>query len=541
MKKFYTTLFSLAVIASAASAQQLPNADFEGEWTDCYPWTSSGNTTIITGTTPTPWTVSNVIGLSGIGKTVVGEPAEGHDSNGAVKLTNKSMLGQVIPGYMSLGTTWATSTLKGFSPDPASKDGGSFGGISFTFRPDAISFYYQRSHGAESTEKASVVAYMWKGTYSQADVPGEVSGSEPSTVTMEDRDRNILGIATTKGGAVTSDGCERIAKINYDITGDAAEWTSLNIPFEYESTVAPEKINVAFAAGDYFSTDPEKDNVLIIDDVKLLYYSRLASLKVNGKDVELKEGQYDYILTPDFAEAPADKSAFEAACLGNSGSASAAIEYDQATGKAVITVTNSNAGGTDIDGESQHVYTVQFKDNSNPATVVETKTFYGTLTVLLAGEGSDMDNTPVILEKMSDGTYTMRLENFGADASNPEGMGSIVVTGITLTGNQLKGSAPEISLMGGAIKASAELTGTYNEGSDNISLTINCIWKEQPELPIDVTFNGKTSAIGNIYIDSTDAPAEYYNIQGMRCDGENLAPGLYIRRQGNEVSKILVR
>lgn len=40
---------------------------------------------------------------------------------------------------------------------------------------------------------------------------------------------------------------------------------------------------------------------------------------------------------------------------------------------------------------------------------------------------------------------------------------------------------------------------------------------------------------------ATDAPVEFYNLSGIRVDGENLAPGLYIRRQGNKATKVLVR
>lgn len=37
-----------------------------------------------------------------------------------------------------------------------------------------------------------------------------------------------------------------------------------------------------------------------------------------------------------------------------------------------------------------------------------------------------------------------------------------------------------------------------------------------------------------------DAPVEYFNLQGMRMQGK-LVPGIYIRRQGSEVTKVLVR
>lgn len=38
-----------------------------------------------------------------------------------------------------------------------------------------------------------------------------------------------------------------------------------------------------------------------------------------------------------------------------------------------------------------------------------------------------------------------------------------------------------------------------------------------------------------------EAPVEYYNLQGVRVNSENLTPGIYIRRQGNTVGKVLVK
>ncbi len=49
-----------------------------------------------------------------------------------------------------------------------------------------------------------------------------------------------------------------------------------------------------------------------------------------------------------------------------------------------------------------------------------------------------------------------------------------------------------------------------------------------------------TTGIENINTDKA-TPAEYYNIHGFRVDGSNLTPGIYIRRQGAETSKIIVR
>lgn len=41
--------------------------------------------------------------------------------------------------------------------------------------------------------------------------------------------------------------------------------------------------------------------------------------------------------------------------------------------------------------------------------------------------------------------------------------------------------------------------------------------------------------------DANEAPVEYYNLRGIRVSDTNLAPGLYIRRQGNVATKVLIK
>lgn len=51
--------------------------------------------------------------------------------------------------------------------------------------------------------------------------------------------------------------------------------------------------------------------------------------------------------------------------------------------------------------------------------------------------------------------------------------------------------------------------------------------------------NGTQSGISATDIDYTNVPEEYYTIDGMRINGDNLSSGIYIVRQGNNVKKIL--
>lgn len=272
--------------------------------------------------TPTPWCIANVTGMDGIGATLVGEPIQVNDEEAevadfAVKLTNRPnpyMATQIVPGYMSLGTTWATADVMKLEK---TADGGAFGGIAFKGKPDAIQFDYMRSHGkatgdataneGEETYKAStinanepatVVAYLWKGQYAQANVPGETKFSNPSKVTMYNRDRNILGLETTTGGNVTtSEDAACVASVVKSIEGDqtdslATMVVDLNYGKFAGTDVLPDSLNIIFSASDYFGKRSKvgAGNSLVVDNVKLLYYHSLKDVTFNGKPVAFSEG-----------------------------------------------------------------------------------------------------------------------------------------------------------------------------------------------------------------------------------------------------------
>ena len=49
------------------------------------------------------------------------------------------------------------------------------------------------------------------------------------------------------------------------------------------------------------------------------------------------------------------------------------------------------------------------------------------------------------------------------------------------------------------------------------------------------------TGISTVSADDVDAPVEYFNLQGIRVNGDNLTPGIYIRRQGKTTEKIIVK
>ena len=490
MKKIYSILLGAAVLfsSSIASAQQLPNSNFDGSWVNCVPWTSKNNTKT-KGVQPQGWCISHVIGLAGTGATTVGDKVTGgyEGSAYAVKLihtANPYMSSEIVPGYMSLGTSWATA--KSNIVSVSNKDGGVFGGLAFTYKPDAISFYYQRSHGSSKpNEPASVVVYSWKGTWSQASVPGETKVGTPSTVTMIDRDKNILGMTTDQGGAVSkSADAELISYLNYSIQGDASSWTYFEQPIPYKTSSTPEKINVIISAGDYFggSSVVGKDNTLIFDNLSLVYYSRLSALSVNGVAVPGFDSKvYNYTMAG--TELPTEDQ-ISATVMGQTATKSIAIDAEAAT----VTITVSNVS-TDNDGQSSHTYVLQYEKAENEKVGVSTVYpgyLNGAIIDVESNENmvfAENEAKEITITEYEDGTCDFLLPNLYL-ATLEMSLGDILVEGATVTKGAdgvatYNGFIDDMPLLGGELIADVTLNGTISVAGV-VEMTINVDWDGVP-------------------------------------------------------------
>ncbi|MDE6489101.1 MAG: hypothetical protein K2L46_07460, partial [Paramuribaculum sp.] len=56
-----------------------------------------------------------------------------------------------------------------------------------------------------------------------------------------------------------------------------------------------------------------------------------------------------------------------------------------------------------------------------------------------------------------------------------------------------------------------------------------------------VTLVESTAGIGDLDVDGSDMPVEYFNLQGVKVSSENLGPGIYLRRQNGRVTKVYVK
>lgn len=545
MKKIYSILLGVALVASAnvASAQQLPNSNFDGSWVDCVPWTSKSNTKTI-GTQPGNWTISHVIGINGTGKTAVANQVAGYNgSASAVELVNSansSMASKTVPGYITLGTTWSTSVMG------SRNDGGTFGGVDFTYTPDAVSFYYKRVHGTATSstattnqeEPATVLAYLWKGSWSQADVPGNIVAFGSATkVTMVDRERNILGIATNYGGTVTpSSDAELIASLNYSIQGDVTEWTRFIQPLDYKTSSTPEKLNIIIAANDYFSGDETigQNNTLTVDDVMLIYYSRLSDLSINGVAVDgFSSDVYNYTMAG--STLPTEDQ-ISATVIGRSAVKSVAIDEVAAT--VTITVTNVDV---DVDGLNTHTYVLQYEKS-----IVGVDTDYSGYLNVNADNGDgtftelskDKPETITITE-YGNGTCDFLLPNFQMEMmGSVMDLGDIKIEGATVVEGAdgtktYSGYVPGMQLEMDIV-ADVTLNGTIS-AAGVVNMNIDVLWEGTP---IICTFTSTTSAIESIEINNENVPVEYYNLQGVKV--ANPENGVFIRVQGGNATKVVL-
>lgn len=417
MKKILLTITLLGSTLSGMS-QQLPNNGFEGEWIQFVPYTGGKYNKKSDGLTPENWTFANVIGVNGTGATIIGKQIDGHNSSKAIELKNTpntAAESQIVPGYITLGTPW--NTAKGMAAK--NKDGGTFGGISFKYKPDALHFWYKRSCSGTNTQ-SSVIAYLWNGTVTQTNVPVETTWSSygiPKKVSMDDRDIWILRKNVSyEGDAVKDNPTKLIAHIESYITNQTGNWVEQTCKFNYNKAYkneTPTKFNIIFSASNYFEKDVTNGVSLSIDDVTLVYYKHLSKLTINGKTpanfVGDESANNSDKVTIDATDTEYTDGCVNAEAAG-AGATITKASYNPLTAKYEIVVTAAD--------EATKTYEIQFKEVYNKqgyknSLLVHYQKYYPTT-----------QNTITLLSHKEKEQFGFVLENFEFMESN---MGMIYV------------------------------------------------------------------------------------------------------------------
>ena len=355
--------------------------------------------------------------------------------------------------------------------------------MSFNYKPDAIKVKYKKTN---SEETSHIIAYLWSGEF-VSKVPTSYDIKENKYTygrELSNVDRVVLGRQTdnvTKKGTL-------IASVDYSIAAETTDWKDEVIELKYQDgvdkTTKVENVNIVFAASDYWTRANLKGKTsLTIDNTSFVYYSTLTSLKAGSKTIALKDGVYNYTVA---GKMPTEK---EVVATCKSQFADVAVAVDAANYKVTVTVTNQ--GGKDVDGATQHVYTLQY-------TAPVVKQYAGILNVEMVGEDVIANATQeVTISYYNDNTCDFSLPNFMFAGNN---IGNIEIPNVKVsedaagTKTFTDGEVEAMKLADGGIVAHVVLNGGTITSAGVINMPITVGWmpgypEDKEEMPINVLFS----------------------------------------------------
>lgn len=505
MKKSFLLSGALLLSLSAftANAQQLPNVGFDSWKTTCGSSRSVNEKKEVVrpGVEPAEWNGSNVnqtvLGVNKLEPGLVTKQEEG--GNKYLQLRNMYVgalgIGSNAPGFINFGTPWvyATSQIK-------KCDGGTFGGQSFTYKPDAIKGKYKRADSdaegkpISNNESSHIIVYLWNGTYKSFIGSTDLKTKEEK----ENVDRAVLGKTTGSASGKLVASCDKA----FSSTANK-DWETIVVPLDYVANAGnPTMMNVIISAGDYWDRGKLLDGTtLLVDDVDFVYYSTLTSLKAGSKTIALQDGVYNYTVA---GKMPTEK---EVVATCKSQFADAAVAVDAVNYKVTVTVTNQ--GGKDVDGATQHVYTLQY-------TAPVVKQYAGILNVEMGGGDVIANATQeVTISYYNDNTCDFSLPNFMFAGNN---IGNIEIPNVKVsedaagTKTFTDGVVEAMKLAEGGIVAHVVLNGGTITSAGVINMPITVGWMpgypdDKEETPINVLFSSDKK------VEVTEA-GYYYVVKG---------------------------
>ncbi len=272
-KQFFLSSLALLFGISSLFAQQVPNPSFED-------WSGEKYNNEIQ---PKDWYASNVTQVGF--KFNLAHREAGHTGSYSMMVQDTEVgamgITEVSPGYFSLGKPW--TYLEGL--DVGTATAGTSGGLNFKYRPDTMSVWIKRTGPATAAEDFYLLYYAWSGTAKGSKYKSKSNNCTSISQTNEESDIRLALDANECG---TDQKANQIAEGMWREKKEYGNWTNIRVPIYYFNNDVPTMMNIIFSASNYpnyrSKDDLHKGNSLYVDDVELIYSSKIHKLYVGGKE-----------------------------------------------------------------------------------------------------------------------------------------------------------------------------------------------------------------------------------------------------------------
>lgn len=195
---------------------------------------------------------------------------------GAMGITETS------PGYFSIGQPWAyLPSITAINQATA----GTSGGQRWTHRPDSMSVWIKRTGNNTDKEDFYLLYYAWVKEAKGTSYKGKNGSCTSHSETNEESD---VRIAMNGNECNTSVAGEQVCEGMWREKKTYSNWTNIKVPIYYFNDNAPVYMNIIFSASNYPNFRANSGlyvgNSLYVDDVQLIYSSKIQTLRIDGKE-----------------------------------------------------------------------------------------------------------------------------------------------------------------------------------------------------------------------------------------------------------------
>ena len=274
LKQFFLSSLILLFGVSSLFAQQVPNPSFE-DWSG-----EKYNDEIQL----KDWYASNVTQVGF--KFNLAHREAGHTGSYSMMVQDTEVgamgITEVSPGYFSLGKPWThLPSITEINKATA----GTSGGINFKYRPDSMSVWIKRTGANVDKEDFYLLYYAWSGTAKGSKYKGKNGSCTSISQTNEESD---IRLALNANECGTDQKANQIAEGMWREKKEYGNWTNIKVPIYYFNNDVPTMMNIIFSASNYPNYRANdglyKGNSLYVDDVELIYSSKIHKLYIGGKE-----------------------------------------------------------------------------------------------------------------------------------------------------------------------------------------------------------------------------------------------------------------